>query len=334
MDLLTHYIFLVSIPDKQAEMVIKAYTEHIYSEAGGSCSILSDRGSEFTVQTFKQVVEELGLKQVFTSPRTPTVNAVLERAHSFVKNKLTKKRAAVPGVEWDEVLPYVRFAYNIVPSSATEEAPFYLFHGRDPYLPKLQNCYKIRYMGDKKQGLLIDAMYVLYQETMTQLIRARQNMDLDIPILRGDLFSVGDTVLFKDHAKEKLAPQYNDTYRVLCKIGDKTVDIINNRGEVRRATFPQLKKVTPMEALITKIPINVIYGRQAKYLKSTLPEALREVTGDLSETRTAAKPNPSRVNPSKPETPRKKTKRKLVKVTGNVTQPWLNRLCPQNLKTK
>ena len=30
------------------------------------------------------------------------------------------------------------------------------------------------------------------------------------------------------------------------------VDIMNNRGEVRRATFPQLKKVTPMEALITK----------------------------------------------------------------------------------
>ena len=107
MDLLTHYIFLVPIPDKQAETVIKAYTEHIYSEAGGSYSILSDRGSEFTAQTFKQVVEELCLKQVFTSPRTPTANAVLERAHSFVKNKLIRIRAAVPGVEWDEVLPYV-----------------------------------------------------------------------------------------------------------------------------------------------------------------------------------------------------------------------------------
>ena len=159
-------------------------------------------------------------------------------------------------------------------------------------------------------------------------------MDLDIPILRGDLFSVGDTVLFKDYGKEKLAPQYNDRYPVLHKIGDKTVDIMNNRGEVRRATFPQLKKVTPMEALITKIPINVRYGRQANYLKSTLPEALREVTGDLSGTRTAAKPNPSGVNSSKQGTPRKKTKRKLVKVTGNITQPWLNRLRLQNLKTK
>ena len=78
MDLLTHYIFLVPIPDKQAETVIKAYTENIYSEAGGSHSILSDRGSEFTTQTFKQVMNELGLKQVFTSPQTPTANALLE----------------------------------------------------------------------------------------------------------------------------------------------------------------------------------------------------------------------------------------------------------------
>ena len=85
-------------------------------------------------------------------------------------------------------------------------------------------------MGDEKPGLLIDAMYVLYQEMMAQLIRARQIMNLDIPILRGDFFSVGDTVLFKDHGKEKLSPQYNDTYRVLRKIGDKMVDIINNRG--------------------------------------------------------------------------------------------------------
>ena len=64
-------------------------------------------------------------------------------------------------------------------------------------------------MGNEKQGLLIDAMYILYQEMIAQLIWARQNMSLDIPILRGDIFSVGDVVLFTDHEKGKLAPQYN-----------------------------------------------------------------------------------------------------------------------------
>ena len=182
-------------------------------------------------------------------------------------------------------------------------------------------------MGDEKHGLLIDAMYVLYQETMAQLIQARQNMNLDIPTLRGDIFSVGDVVLFKDHEKGKLALQYNETYQVLHKLGDKTVDIMNNRGKVRRATFPQLKKVTPMEALITKIPINVRYGGWAKYLKSTLPEVLREVTGKQPKPKTS---RPSKISSLKRGVPGKKTRRKSVKVIKNLT--WLNRLHPRNLK--
>ena len=49
-DLLTHYLYLVPIKDKQAETIVTAYTENIYTEAGGSHTILSDRGSEFTAQ--------------------------------------------------------------------------------------------------------------------------------------------------------------------------------------------------------------------------------------------------------------------------------------------
>ena len=214
MDLLTHYIFLVPISNKQAETVIKAYTENIYLEAGGSQLILSDRGSEFTAQTFKQVVNELGLKQVFTSPRTSTANAVLERAHSFIKNKLTRIHVAVPGVEWDDILQHVCFAYNIVPSSSMGESPFYLYHGQDLYLPHLQDLlgYKIRYMGDEKNGLMIDSLHVLYQETAAHLMCSRQSMKTDIPTLRGEMFSVGDMVLLKDDQKGKLLPQFNQTY--------------------------------------------------------------------------------------------------------------------------
>ena len=136
----------------------------------------------------------------------------------------------------------------------------------------------MRYLGDNKNGLMIDVMHVLYQETVAHLIRSRQNREDNVPILRGDLFEVGDLVLLKDHVKETLKPQYNMTYRVIKKIGDKTVDISDQAGKVRRATFAQLKKTTPIEALISKIPINLRYGRQSKYLRSSLPESLKAIT--------------------------------------------------------
>ena len=113
------------------------------------------------------------------------------------------------------------------------------------------------------------------------------------------------------------------------------MDIINNKGEVRRATFLQLKKVTPMEALITKIPINIRYGRQAKYLKSTLPEVLREVTRELKKKRVTVKPipetpSPFKINSLKQGVSGKKTKRKLVKTVKSLS--WRNRLHPRKLK--
>ena len=95
----------------------------------------------------------------------------------------------------------------------------------------------MRYLGDDKNGLMIDAMHVLYQETVAHLIRSWQNREVNVPVLRGDMFEIGDLVLLKDHIKETLKPQYNVTYRVVKKIGDKTVDISDQTGKVRRATF-------------------------------------------------------------------------------------------------
>ena len=337
MDLLTHYLFLVPVKDKQAETIISAYTENIYSEAGGSHTILSDRGSEFTANTFQEITKELGLRQVFTSPRTPTGNAVLERAHSFVKNKLTRVKSQVSGLEWDEILPHVRFAYNITPSSASGESPFFLYHGRDPYIPTLHDLlgYKMRYLGNDKNGLMIDALHVLYQETVAHLMRSRQDMNTDTPVLRGDMFDIGDLVLLKDHINEKLKPQYNTTYRVVKLIGDKTVDISDQAGKIRRATFSQLKRTTPTEALISKIPINRRYGRQSKYLRSSLPDSLKVV--DSTPMRTSRqgtrRKDPKLTLTLKPKASSKPTtKARARPVIKTMRTPWRHRLRPRKTK--
>ena len=63
------------------------------------------------------------------------------------------------------------------------------------------------------------------------------------------MFSVNDMVLWKDPKGLKLDPPYKKTYRVLKIVGEKTANIIDNKGMVRRAAFKQLKKVTPVEGL-------------------------------------------------------------------------------------
>ena len=107
---------------------------------------------------------------------------MLERAHGFVKQKIIAVRAAIPGIQWDEVVPHIQFAYNISPGTSTQESPFFLYYGRDPIIPCLLNLlqHKMRYMGNDSTGLLIDAMYIIYQEMVANLIKSRQCEDQDI----------------------------------------------------------------------------------------------------------------------------------------------------------
>ena len=210
---------------------------------------------------------------------TPPGNSVLERAHGFVKQKIIAVRAAVPGIQLDEVVPQIQFAYNISPGTSTQESPFFLYYRRDPIIPRLSNLlqHKMRYMGNNSTGLLINAMYVIYQEMVANLIKSRQCEDPKINMVRGPMFSVNDMVLWKDPKRFKLDPPYKRTYRVLKLVGDKMADIIDNKGMVRRATFKQLKRITPTEGLLTQVPTNLMFGRQAKYLKSSLPQILKDV---------------------------------------------------------
>ena len=134
--------------------------------------MLTDRGSEFTASAFGETIRELGLKQVFSSPRNPKSNSVLERSHSFIKDKMTRIKAIMPGIDWDELLPPIAFAYNITPRMAMEETPFFLYKGRDPYFPTLDKLlhHKIRYYGDDEGKQALDVMHVLYQETIAKLV--------------------------------------------------------------------------------------------------------------------------------------------------------------------
>ena len=107
---------------------------------------------------------------------------------------------------------------------------------------------------------------------------------------------------------------------------------------MRRVTFPQLIKVTPTEALLTKIPSNLRYGRQAKYLKSNLPEVLKKLTVDTPVDK--SKHSNSTVPKTSPQIRRSQSKvvatrlrrrgnpgsRNLKTVTG---MSWRHRLRPR-----
>ena len=63
---------------------------------------------------------------------------------------------------WDEVAHIAYAAYDFVPKEHSKESKFSLMFGKDVYTPPVQLNQKIRYMGDTKSLLALDALRDMY----------------------------------------------------------------------------------------------------------------------------------------------------------------------------
>ena len=137
---------------------------------GGSKFILTDRGGEFSTEAMSYIADQLGFTKVYTSPYSPKSNSVIERCHSFLKNSIRKLRCN-NNAEWDDLIHIAKIVYNIFPYSAAGETPFFLMYRRDAYLPTLHQLLqpKMRYMGDNKCRIHLDAMQEIYMMTVLNL---------------------------------------------------------------------------------------------------------------------------------------------------------------------
>ena len=190
MCLLTGFLFTVPITDKRAEMVVNAYLRNINSITGGSKYILSDRGSKFISETFKEVTKRLQLTQTFTLPRNSKENLILEQSHAYLKQGIRKLKSNNPWVDWDFTLCIVTHSYNITPHTLLGECPFYFFFHRDPYIPGLHNIisYNIRYYGDNSALHLIEVMQIMYQDIRDCMIKMQDWNPLDPSKITGHVY--------------------------------------------------------------------------------------------------------------------------------------------------
>ena len=138
------------------------------------------------------------------------------------------------GQEWDDMLPYVMFAYRSAQQSSTHESPFYLLYGRDPRLPvpealtpkKTPTTVDLKEYGLGLHARLVTA-WALARSHVSKAQR-RQKMAYD----RGTKqppFREGERVFLHKPAEQtgearKLARPFHGPYRLL-EVGPNTAKI-------------------------------------------------------------------------------------------------------------
>jgi hypothetical protein len=101
-------------------------------------SIIIDNGMNFMSKEFKNYCESMGIKLKFASVAHPKMNGQVEKANGLICNGI-KKRLLAPHEEakhaWVDELPYLIWSLRTTPNAATQETPFFLFHGAEVVLP-------------------------------------------------------------------------------------------------------------------------------------------------------------------------------------------------------
>ncbi|GBN48124.1 Transposon Ty3-I Gag-Pol polyprotein, partial [Araneus ventricosus] len=129
-DYSTRYATTKALPTAEAEEVAKFLLEEILLRHGAPRVIITDRGTVFQSRLVSTLAELCNIDHRMTTAYHPQTNGLTERFNKTLADMLSMY-VNIEQRNWDEILPFVTFAYNTAKQETTGSTPFYLLHGRE-----------------------------------------------------------------------------------------------------------------------------------------------------------------------------------------------------------
>lgn len=238
-DLLTKFSKAIPLPDQEANTIAKEFVTKIVCEYGIPKKLITDQGTNFLSQIFKDTCKLLRIDKIQTTAYHPESNGALERSHrtlaEYLKNFVDEDQS-----NWDEWLSYAMFTYNTTPHTATGYTPYELVFGRQAELPTSlrlapQPDYTYdRYAHELKQRLR--STNVIARDTINnRKLRSKQHYDkraTDIKFKPGDRVLLRDDTVRRGRAK-KLTPSWIGPYTVIQSHANENYTIKKGRKSLR-----------------------------------------------------------------------------------------------------
>ena len=122
------------IPDRLANTIVLTFINQYLPVHMCPRYILFDNDTEFKNNLMDQVLQQLGIKRIFSAPYHPQSNGKLEVFNKYLKPTLKRLCEKDPS-NWDKYVNQVLASYRVTPNLATAETPFFLDYGRESNLP-------------------------------------------------------------------------------------------------------------------------------------------------------------------------------------------------------
>ncbi|KAM7296834.1 DDE-type integrase/transposase/recombinase [Ixodes scapularis] len=253
-DYLTKYAETKALPSGTALEVAKFFVESIVLRHGAPQVLITDRGSSFMAQLTQEILRLSHTDHRQTTAYHPQTNGLTERLNKTIADMISMY-VDVEHKTWDEVLPYVTFAYNMAIQETTGITPFQLVHSR-----KVTTMLDAMLPQDPTDAGTYDAQLVTQRAEVRQLARLRIKDQQRVDAGRYDLrrrdveFQAGDRVWVWTPVRhrglsEKLLKRYFGPYKVIRRLGDLNYEVLpdGTRPSGRRQPRPEVVHVVRLK---------------------------------------------------------------------------------------
>ncbi|UYV74356.1 K02A2.6-like [Cordylochernes scorpioides] len=129
-DYLTKYAVTQSLGSGEAQEIAKFLLEEVILKHGAPREIVMDRGRNFQSRLIQELTKNCHIKKKTTTAYHPQTNGLTERLNRTIADMLSMYMD-LDQKNWDEMLPFITFAYNTARQESTGFTPFFLVHGRE-----------------------------------------------------------------------------------------------------------------------------------------------------------------------------------------------------------
>lgn len=244
----------VSWPARAPEEIAKFFLHSIVLRHGAPAVVITDRGTAFTSALTEEIMTLTYTDHRRTTAYHPQTNGLTERLNKTIADMISMY-VNDDHTNWDEVLPYVIFAYNTAPQETTGFTPFRLVHGRE-----VTTMLDAMLLPSGTEALTPSAEeFTRRAEAARDLARCRilerqkidarryNNRHREMIYQSGDQVWVWSPVRFRGRS-EKLLRRYFGPYKVVRQLSKVTYQVLPE-GTVRsrRRLLPEVVHVARMK---------------------------------------------------------------------------------------
>ena len=163
--------------EMSAENVLQAYLSEIFAHKWTSIAILSDNGTEFKNTALNEACKQCGIKRLFSNLSHLQGNSRIKNMHNFLKKTFIKFLES-SDLEWDELLQFVCYCYNIFSRCNITKPQFFLMFGHEPAESQLAHCNNCsRYYRDRKGKIILAELKKLWKQHAAYLKQTCSRQD-------------------------------------------------------------------------------------------------------------------------------------------------------------